>query len=60
MVNYDGVRIVPRSTNYVIEVNERWYYYDRILTLRGHFETKEEAVEALRKEWGKEDIKELE
>ncbi|RKZ80722.1 MAG: hypothetical protein DRQ35_01745 [Gammaproteobacteria bacterium] len=52
MTNYEGVRVMPRiKDTYIIEVNDRWYYYDKALTLRGSFKTKEEAIEALRNEW---------
>ena len=52
MTNYDGIRIILRNKKkYVIEVNDKWYFYDRTLSLRGSFETEEEATIALKKEW---------
>jgi len=52
VANYDGIRVIPRSEHkYVVEVGGRWYYYDRSYMIRGPFDTEEETIAALRREW---------
>jgi len=53
MSNYDGIRITPRTTNYIVVIDEQFYYYDCTFTLRGPYETNELATEALKLAWEK-------
>jgi len=50
--NNDGIRVTTRNEQkYVINIGERWYYYDSSLTLRGHYDTEEEAIAGLKNAW---------
>lgn len=59
MSNYNGIRINKRTNAYVLNVGNKHYYYDKNSTLRGPYDTREDATTALRKAYDNE-IKELE
>lgn len=53
MPNWDGIKVYSRKNpdQYLVHAHERWYYFDWGGRLQGPFDSREEAIEALRKEW---------
>jgi hypothetical protein len=53
MPNWNGVRVYSRKNpnDYLVNAHDRWYYYNWGMRLQGPFESREQAIDALRKEW---------
>lgn len=51
MTNYDGIRVHARHDNYIVSSHEKFYYFDWGYRLRGPYDTREDAIVALKKEW---------
>lgn len=49
MTDYSGIRVIPRKPgNYVIAVDDKYYFWDKTSTLVGTFDTPQQATSALK------------